>query len=736
MKEGDGGGLRNGRSSPAPRPGFDAYLVGGCVRDLLLKRAPKDFDVITTASLQQIKRRVFKRCIIIGRRFPICQINMHGSIIEVSSFRTNDNYVKGSEEVDCSDDLNGYDEGDILRWKNSMKRDFTINSLFFNPSIHRIYDYVNGVRDVRNNKTRLMMEMKYMLSHGAAESSVRLLRKYGLLDILLPFQAAYLSDQIKGKSSDRDLMLMPKSHQSTPEATENWSEEKKASSDGSTKISQNTKKVTVVELSRNRDELTQHVNWVRNVRSSDPKIDKAPYKMAIACGVLKRRTISRPKMNTKLHRNICHALISKTNTSKDILNVLLLGEVVAIRRRSDLNPKEVTKKTQIRHQELLTEMLLHKGDVLRVISSDDHIIHIEERPTPRRGVNKEGRVVITGGEAGSSDNKGETVEPSTRGLFEPIERAIKTINHTIRDRIPKGWLYVNLLTQLTIEKGTLDVQLRYGPLSNRDHSKESASSGHRYLYEHEHQDKSTGEEAKSQANATPQTSAGRSHPQWHRVAEENASGAQLRRATQTGRAPGPSPVQHWRSPEPSNLHHQEELSELATEGEVHNLLPEVRPVEPNRSEWDGEGAVGGSHLEHRGGADVEVRGWRGRIGSQDGRTDQAVAGGGQGAVGAGWVAVAGVAAAWAKRCSGRESQQTGPAVIGEETQQLGAEATKIKWERPDPSGGGQTGQVPSGAKQGSDALGESADGQPGSGSKGHGASDRASRSRVSGGETE
>lgn len=297
MKEGDGGGLRNGRSSPAPRPGFvdpsswrcfdsrafgisrgaiprhawtvlqmlrqkgfDAYLVGGCVRDLLLKRAPKDFDVITTASLQQIKRRVFKRCIIIGRRFPICQINMRGSIIEVSSFRTHDKCVKGSEEVDCSEELNGYDEGDILRWKNSMKRDFTINSLFFNPSIYKIYDYVNGVRDVRNNKVctvipahvsfkedsarilrglriaarlgfqfssetstairnlsssiinidkaRLMMEMKYMLSHGAAESSVRLLRKYGLLDILLPFQAAYLSDQIKGKSSDRDLMLM------------------------------------------------------------------------------------------------------------------------------------------------------------------------------------------------------------------------------------------------------------------------------------------------------------------------------------------------------------------------------------------------------------------------------------------------------------------------------------------------------------------------------------------------
>ena len=144
---------------------------------------------------------------------------------------------------------------------------------------------------------------------------------------------------------------------------------------------------------------------------SDPKVDKAPDKMAVASGILKRLTISRPKVNTKLHRSIHHTLIRETSASKDILSVILLGEIVALERRSDLNPKEVTKRTQIRHQELLTEMLLHKGNVLRVISSNDHIIHIEkeERPTSRRGVYKEGRVVITGGEASSSQNKGEAV---------------------------------------------------------------------------------------------------------------------------------------------------------------------------------------------------------------------------------------------------------------------------------------------------------------------------------------
>ena len=71
-----------------------------------------------------------------------------------------------------------------------------------------------------------------------------------------------------------------------------------------------------MELSGSRHELTQDANWVRDVRASDPKIDKAPDKMVVASGVLKRLTISRPKVNTKLHRSIHHALISETSASK------------------------------------------------------------------------------------------------------------------------------------------------------------------------------------------------------------------------------------------------------------------------------------------------------------------------------------------------------------------------------------------------------------------------------------
>uniref|UniRef100_A0A0E0K8D0 Poly A polymerase head domain-containing protein n=1 Tax=Oryza punctata TaxID=4537 RepID=A0A0E0K8D0_ORYPU len=201
------------------RKGFAAYLVGGCVRDLLLKRAPKDFDVITTASLQQLKKKVFQRCIIIGKRFPICQVKMYGTKIEVSSFSTNANHVKGSKNIGCPEEFKCYNERDILLWQNSMKRDFTINRIlrglriaarlgfeFSSETSAAIRELSLSIIDI--DKARLMMEMNYLLSYGAAESSLRLLRKYGLLDFLLPFQAAYMSDQMKDKSNDTDLMLM------------------------------------------------------------------------------------------------------------------------------------------------------------------------------------------------------------------------------------------------------------------------------------------------------------------------------------------------------------------------------------------------------------------------------------------------------------------------------------------------------------------------------------------------
>ncbi|CAN4085469.1 unnamed protein product [Withania somnifera] len=221
--------------------GFEVYLVGGCVRDLILKRTPKDFDIITTAELKEV-RRTFSHCEIVGRRFPICHVHVDDEVVEVSSFHTSgitpvrDSRLSFEKPVDC-------DEKDHFRWRNCLRRDFTINGLMFDPYSKFVYDYMGGVDDIRKAKVRtigpasfsfiedcarilrairiaarlgfrfgretalsiknlsssvlrldrgrLLMEMNYMLAYGSAEASLRLLWKFGLLEILLPIQAAY-----------------------------------------------------------------------------------------------------------------------------------------------------------------------------------------------------------------------------------------------------------------------------------------------------------------------------------------------------------------------------------------------------------------------------------------------------------------------------------------------------------------------------------------------------------------
>jgi len=123
---------------------------------------------------------------------------------------------------------------------------------------------------------------------------------------------------------------------------------------------------------------------------------------------------------------------------EEILNILLLREINAIRRGRDLKTKEVMKGAEIGHQELVTETLLHKVNELRIITSNDHVINIEKKEcTPTgRSVNKESWVMITGFKASINDHRGEVLEPSTRSLLEAIKRATQPANHTIRDGVP------------------------------------------------------------------------------------------------------------------------------------------------------------------------------------------------------------------------------------------------------------------------------------------------------------
>jgi hypothetical protein len=123
---------------------------------------------------------------------------------------------------------------------------------------------------------------------------------------------------------------------------------------------------------------------------------------------------------------------------------------------------------------------LNKGNILRIITSDDHIVNIEKKKSAstRRNINKQRMIVSARGEASSSHHRGEALKPGARGLFQAIKRAPKMANHAIRNRVPWRRLHVNLLTQLTIQKCVLNIKLRHRPVANRGHNKKSVHSGH------------------------------------------------------------------------------------------------------------------------------------------------------------------------------------------------------------------------------------------------------------------
>jgi hypothetical protein len=112
--------------------------------------------------------------------------------------------------------------------------------------------------------------------------------------------------------------------------------------------------------------------------------------MTITCRVRKRITITSTKLDIELHRSLNSALIPKSSMSKKILEILFLGDRKTSRNGGNLNPKKVAKRTKISHKKLVTKTGLNKGNILRVITSDDHIVNIEEKKSAstRRNVNK------------------------------------------------------------------------------------------------------------------------------------------------------------------------------------------------------------------------------------------------------------------------------------------------------------------------------------------------------------
>jgi poly(A) polymerase len=245
------------------RAGYQAYLVGGCVRDLLLGGKPKDFDIATSARPEDC-RSLFRNCRIIGRRFRLAHILFGaGKVIEVATFRRN-------PAMDPPDDEAGEPFDDILirsdnvfgeAHEDALRRDFTMNALFYDLDRRQVLDWCGGMQDVKRRaihtigdptvrfredpirllraikfsarldlgiapdvydamvatrddlakaaRPRLFEELLRLLRGGAAHRSMWLLWETGAMSVVLPELAAFLDDEEATQGgADRFFLLM------------------------------------------------------------------------------------------------------------------------------------------------------------------------------------------------------------------------------------------------------------------------------------------------------------------------------------------------------------------------------------------------------------------------------------------------------------------------------------------------------------------------------------------------
>jgi poly(A) polymerase len=239
------------------KAGYDAFLVGGGVRDLLLGRKPKDFDISTSARPDEIRRLFGHRCLLIGRRFRLAHLRYGKKIIETATFRAGD---IDSSALIVQDNRFGTAQDDVMR------RDFTINALFYDPTTRSILDYVGGLEDIKSRllrtigephlrfrqdpvrmirllkfkarfgfaidpkaehamhscleeilksaPARILEEMFKMLESGAAAPFFKLMAQYGFLELLFPCFFHFLASS---EHNFRFLKVIDEHHATHPE---------------------------------------------------------------------------------------------------------------------------------------------------------------------------------------------------------------------------------------------------------------------------------------------------------------------------------------------------------------------------------------------------------------------------------------------------------------------------------------------------------------------------------------
>ena len=128
---------------------FDAFIVGGAIRDILMGYKPKDFDIATNATPEQV-RSIFKKSRIIGRRFKLVHVIYGREIIEVSTFR-----AKPRQKIQMSNGVLKDNEYGSIK-EDAERRDFTINALYYDVQDKNLIDFYGGLRDIQDNQLRLL----------------------------------------------------------------------------------------------------------------------------------------------------------------------------------------------------------------------------------------------------------------------------------------------------------------------------------------------------------------------------------------------------------------------------------------------------------------------------------------------------------------------------------------------------------------------------------------------------